>query len=91
MGSSKSLRAVLTLCLALTWGLANQTRLAKNDYFDSNTLSLLPVDSEPITSLSDLKAGVYSIQLSGERPGCGVVGSKGPGMAMLAGHHGNAY
>jgi len=83
MSSRSGLRGVLTLCLALTWGLAKQTRLAKNDYFDSNTWSLLPVDSEPITSLSDLKAGVYSIQLSGERAGCGL-DSKGPGMVMIA-------
>lgn len=82
MSSSKSLRAVLTLCMALTWGLAKQTRLAKNEYFDPDRWNLVPVDSEPITSMSDLKAGVYSIQLSGERPGCGVMGSKGPGMVI---------
>ena len=77
-----SLRGVLTLYMALTWGLAKQTRLAENNYFDSNTWRLVPVDSEPITSLSDLKTGVYSIQLAGERPGCGL-DSMGPGMMMI--------
>lgn len=78
------MRAFFTLCVALTWGLAKQTRLAKNEYFDPDRWNLVPADSEPVTSLSDLEAGVYSIQLAGERPGCAFAGSKGPGMAMIA-------
>jgi hypothetical protein len=83
MGSRNSLRAVLTLFTALVLGvLAENPRLGKNDYFDPNDWSLVPADSEPITSLSDLKSGVYSIRLSGERSGCGL-DSKGPGMLMM--------
>ena len=85
MSSSKSVRALLTLCVALTWGLgvlAKSPRVSTNDYFDSNKWNLVPGDNSAITSLSDLKVGVYSIQLSGERSGCGL-GSQGPGMVIF--------
>jgi hypothetical protein len=71
--------------VALAWGLgvlAENPRQGKNDYFDPNDWSLVPSDNKPITSLSDLKTGVYSIQLSGERAGCGP-DSKGPGMMVV--------
>jgi hypothetical protein len=74
-----------TLCLALGLGvLAKGTpRLNNNDYFDPNDWILVPTDNNlSISSLSDLKTGVYSIELSGERSGCGS-DSKGPGMMMV--------
>jgi hypothetical protein len=49
----------------------------KNAYFDGDAWNLAAVDSEPITSLSELKTGVYSIQLLMERVACGP--STGPG------------
>lgn len=85
MSSGRSVRALLTLCVALFFGLGvlgENPRLGKNDYFDPNDWSLVPADSQPVTSLSDMKSGVYSIQLSGERPGCGL-DSKGPGVIMM--------
>ena len=54
----------------------------KNEYSDPERWSLVPADNEPLTSLSDLTAGVYSIRLSGERSGCGF-DSKGPGTIMM--------
>lgn len=60
----------------------DSNRQNENDYFNPDKWSLRPADSEPITSLSDLKSGVYSVQLSGERSGCGL-DSKGPGMMMM--------
>ena len=44
----------------------------KNEYSDPERWSLVPADNEPVTSLSDLTAGVYSIRLSGARSGCGL-------------------
>lgn len=85
MSSSHRLLAVFTLCMALACGLgvvAENPRHGKNEYFISNTWSLVPVASEPITSLSDLETGVYSIQLSGGRSGCGQ-DSNGPGMMIV--------
>lgn len=85
MSASHKLCAVLTLCVALAWGLgvlAENPRQGKNDYFDPNDWSLVPADNKPITSLSDLETAVYSIQLSGERAGCGP-DSKGPGMMVV--------
>lgn len=74
-----------TLCLA--WGLGalakGTPRLNKTQYFDPNDLTLVPTDNNlGIASLSDLKSGVYSIELSGERANCGS-DSKGPGMVMM--------
>jgi hypothetical protein len=74
-----------TLCLTLGLGvLAKGTpKLNKTQYFDPNDLSLVPTDNNlGIASLSDLKSGVYSIELSGERAGCGS-DSKGSGMVMM--------
>ena len=78
-------RALLTLCVALAWGLgvlARTPRQGTNEYFNTDTWSLVASDNNTITSLSDLKDGVYSIQLSGVRSGCGL-DSKGPGMIMM--------
>ena len=78
MRTSRSLRAVFTLCLALSWSLVV---LAKNA---ANSWSLVPSsDDSAVTSLSDLKDGVYSIQIAGQRSGC-ALGSNGPGMPSLA-------
>ena len=85
MSSSNSVRALVTLCVVLTWGLgvfATSPRMTTNDYFDPNKWDLVPGDNSAVTSLSDLKDGVYSIQLSGERSGCGL-GSQGPGMVIF--------
>ena len=85
MISRKSVRAFVTLCVALSWGLgvfAKSPRVSTNDHFEPNKWSLVPGDNSAIMSLSDLKDGVYSIQLSGERSGCGL-GSQGPGMVII--------
>lgn len=85
MSSGHCLRALLTLCvaLALVLGvLAENPRQGEDDYFHPNDYSLVPADNVPMRSLTDLKTGVYSIQLSGERSDCGL-DSKGPGMVMM--------
>ena len=79
MSSSHSLPAFFTLCVALTWAVAKQTSLAEDDYFDSDKWTFVPSDNDPITSLSELKTGVYYIQLLGKRAGCGL-DSNEPGM-----------
>ena len=74
MSRRHQLRVLLTLCVALVYGLgthANAARLSKNVYFDENKWDLVPADNQPVAALSDLKDAVYSIQLSGERAGCG--------------------
>lgn len=84
MRSRHTLSSLLTLCIVLTWKLgvlAKNIRQDENDYFDSASWSLMPADNEAATSLSDLKTGVYSIQLREKRSGCGL-DSKGPGMMM---------
>lgn len=56
---------------------ADTTKWGKRENIVEYEYSLVPTDNASITSLSDLKDGVYSIQLSGERPGCRT--STGPG------------
>ena len=85
MRESQRLRALFTLCVALTWGLgvlARTSKQATNEYFNTDMSGLVGADNGAVTSLSDLKDGVYSIQLSGERSGCGL-DSQGPGMMIL--------
>lgn len=85
MSSGHCLRALVTLCvtLALVLGvLAEKPRQGEDDYFHPKDWNLVPADSEPVTSLSDLKTGVYFIMLSGERSGCGL-DSNGPGMTTM--------
>ena len=80
------LRAFLTLCVVWTSGLvavAKNTGLRENYFFDSEKWRLVPAENGTITSLSDLTTGVYSIQLSGERPDC-KLDSEGPGTAIFA-------
>lgn len=77
------LRAFVALCAVLTNRvLANKVMLSKNMYFDENKWSLVPADNKPVTTLSDVSDGVYSIQpSSGERSKCG--STVGPGMMMM--------
>ena len=66
------LRALVALCALLTYGVrANKVTLLKNMYFDEDKWSLVPADNTPVTNLSDVRDGVYSIQLPGERSSCG--------------------
>lgn len=75
------LRALVALCVVLTYRVrANKFMLSKNLYFDENKWMLVPADNKPVTTLSDLNDGVYSIQLSGERSNCG--STVGQGMMM---------
>lgn len=84
-GSIPGLRVTLVLCVALAWGLTVRAKVpmrAKNDSFDPYEWHLVPANNEAVTYLSDLKSGVFSIQLSGERSRCGLA-SRGPGMTLV--------
>ena len=86
MMAYNGLRGFLTLCVVWTCGLvavAKNTSLRENYFFDSEKWRLVPTENGTITSLSDLTTGVYSIQLSGERPGC-KLDSEGPGTAIFS-------
>jgi len=73
------LRALVLLCAVLNHGtFANKVVLSRSIYFDKNKLTLMPAYDKPVTTLSDLNDGVYSIQLLRERSSCG--STVGPGM-----------
>jgi len=86
MMPNNGLLTFLTLCVVWTCGLvavAKNTGLRENYFFDSEKWRLVLAENGTITSLSDLTTGVYSIQLSGERPGC-KLDSEGPGTAIFS-------
>jgi len=68
---NRTLLTLLTLEVLRFWHGAVAKGVTKGTFFDVNAWNLVRKEKAvPITSLSELKEGVYSIQMSGERMGC---------------------
>lgn len=53
---------------------ATDARIDKDEYFQNDSWRLIPAENKIVSTLSDLKDGVYFLELSSIRSECGPAG-----------------